>query len=385
MQIDSKLPHIGTTIFTVMSALAAEHGAVNLGQGFPDFDCDPRLVDAVERAMRAGHNQYPPMAGVLSLREAIAEKVEAMYGKTYDVATEITVTAGATQAIHTALAAIVRPGDEVIVFEPVYDSYEPCITMHGGQCVYARLSFPDYRPDWAAVRQLVTPRTRAIIINTPHNPTATKWSAEDLDALDTLVRDTNIVVISDEVYEHMVYDGGPHLSVSAHPSLAQRAFVISSFGKTYHVTGWKVAYCLAPGELMAEFRKAHQFVVFTVNTPAQIGIAEYMRFGTHRDLPAFYQAKRDYFLDVVRETPLQWLPCPSTYFVSARYGHLPAFAHMDEASFARHLTTTIGVACIPISAFYHDATDQRVVRFCFAKKEETLARAAERLQRLNVA
>jgi methionine transaminase len=382
MQIDSKFPDVGTTIFTVMSQLAAQHQAVNLGQGFPDFGCDPRLIDAVERAMRDGHNQYPPMAGLLALRESVAEKVQAMYRRSYDPASEVTITAGATQAIHTALAALVRAGDEVIVFEPVYDSYEPCIRMHGGRCVYARLAFPDYAPDWAQVRALITPKTRAIIINTPHNPTATRWMRADFDALAALVRDTKIVVISDEVYEHMVFDGIAHDSVAAHAELAERAFVISSFGKTYHVTGWKVAYCLAPVELMTEFRKAHQFVVFTVNTPMQLGLATYMREATHRELPAFYQAKRDFFLDAVRSSPLKWLACPSTYFVSASYAHIASLSHLDEHAFAVWLTKEIGVACIPTAAFYHDRLDQKVVRFCFAKQEATLSMAAQRLERL---
>jgi methionine aminotransferase len=377
--IESKFPNIGTTIFTTMSALAAEVGAVNLGQGFPDFGCDPRLPALVSDAMRAGHNQYPQMAGVPALREALALKVGSMYGKRYDPVTEITITAGATQAIHTTLAAIVRTGDEVIIFEPVFDSYEPGIRMHGGVPVYARLRFPDYRPDWQQLRSLITPRTRAVMINTPHNPTATCWQQEDFAQLAAILRGTDIVVISDEVYEHMVYDGLPHLSIARHAELAERAFVISSFGKTYHVTGWKIGYCMAPAPLMAEFRKAHQFVVFTVNSPAQYGIAAYMGFDTHIDLPAFYQAKRDVFLSAVASSRLRWLPCRGTYFVSAQYGHLPEYAHLGEAEFAVWLTKHIGVACIPTSAFFHDQHDDRVVRFCFAKKEETLMMAAQRL------
>ena len=255
--IKSKLPHVGTTIFTTMSMLAQEVGAVNLGQGFPDFNCDPRLLDMLDAAARAGLNQYPPMAGVLALRQAVAEKVSTLYGTAYDPVTEITITAGATQAIQTALTAIVHPGDDVIIFEPVYDSYDPVIRMNGGTPIYARLPFPDFRPDFTALRALITPKTRAIIINTPHNPTATLWSRDDLNELALILRDTNIVLISDEVYEHMVFDGVGHQSVTSIPELAERAFVISSFGKTYHVTGWKIAYCLAPSELMKEFRKAH--------------------------------------------------------------------------------------------------------------------------------
>ena len=379
---DSKLPNVGTTIFTTMSALAQETGAVNLGQGFPDFNCDTRLLDMMNEAMRAGFNQYPPMTGVPALREEIAKKVLALYGRQYNVTSEITVTAGATQAIQSALTAIVRPGDEVIIFEPVYDSYEPVIRLNGGIPVYATLAFPDYRPDWDAVRSLVTPRTRAIMINTPHNPSAMVWSKEDLAALDNLLRDTDIMLISDEVYEHMVYDGAKHLSAASLSGLAERAFVVSSFGKTYHVTGWKIGYCLAPKELMAEFRKTHQFVVFTVHTPSQHAIAKYMQLGTHNFLSDFYQAKRDLFLDKVSGSRFKWQASRGTYFVSASYAHLSEFAHLSEADFAMRLTREAGVACIPVSAFYHDAADHRVVRFCFAKKDETLATAAQRLLKL---
>jgi methionine aminotransferase len=375
----SKLPHVGTTIFTTMSALAQETGAVNLGQGFPDFACDPRLLDLMQAAMRAGLNQYPPMAGIPALREEIARKVSELYGRQYDVASEITVTAGATQAIQTALTAIVHPRDEVIIFEPVYDSYEPVIRLNGGVPVYARLAFPDYRPDWNAVRTLITPRTRAIMINTPHNPTATVWPREDLQALADLLRGTDIMLISDEVYEHMVYDGRKHLSAASFTDLAERAYVVSSFGKTYHVTGWKIAYCLAPKALMAEFRKAHQFVVFTVHTPSQHAIAQYMRHETHNVLSGFYQAKRDFFLDHLRLSRLQWQPSAGTYFVSACYAGLPEFNHLSEVEFSERLARNVGVACIPVSAFYHDAVDRQVVRFCFAKQEQTLATAAERL------
>ena len=375
----SKLPNVGTTIFTTMSALAQETGAVNLGQGFPDFECDPALLDMMNDAMRAGFNQYPPMAGIAALREQIANKVFDLYGRQYDVANEITITAGATQAIQTALTAIVHPGDEVIIFEPVYDSYEPVIRLNGGVPVFARLTFPDYRPDWNAVRAMITPKTRAIMINTPHNPTATVWSREDLQALADLLRGTDIMLISDEVYEHMVFDGAKHLSVASFADLAERAFVVSSFGKTYHVTGWKIAYCLAPKALMTEFRKAHQFVVFTVHAPSQHALANYMKLGTHNVLSDFYQAKRDFFLARVEAARFQWQPSYGTYFVSASYAHLTEFSALAEAEFAVMLTRKIGVACIPVSAFYHDATDHRVVRFCFAKKEQTLALAAERL------
>lgn len=377
----SKLPHVGTTIFTVMSQLALEHRAVNLGQGFPDFDCDPRLIESMNQAMREGLNQYPPMAGVPELREQVAQKVESLYQRRYDIATEVTITAGATQALQTAITTIVHPGDEVIIFEPVYDSYEPVIRLNGGVPVYARLRFPDYRPDWDEVRALISPRTRAIMINTPHNPTASVWPREDLQALADLLRDTDIVVISDEVYEHMVYDGATHQSAASFPGLAERAFIVSSFGKTYHVTGWKIAYCLAPKELMAEFRKVHQFVVFTVHTPSQHAIARYMQYGTHNELSAFYQVKRDFFLDRVSASRFTWHRSPGTYFVCASYAHIEEFNHYSEQEFARKMIVEAGVASIPMSAFYHGADDHRVVRFCFAKKEETLALAAERLDR----
>jgi methionine transaminase len=377
--INSKLPNVGTTIFTTMSQLASEVGAVNLGQGFPDFECDPALLALMENAMRAGNNQYPPMAGVMALREAIGDKVFTLYGREYDAAHEITVTAGATQAIHTALTAIVHPGDEVIIFEPVYDSYEPSIRMNGGVPIYARLTYPDYKPNWSEVAALITPRTRAILLNSPHNPTGTTLSRADLDALAALIKDTNIIVISDEVYEHMVFDDVLHQSVAAHPALSERAFVISSFGKTYHVTGWKIAYACAPRALMIEFRKAHQFIVFTVHTPSQYAIAEYMKAATHLTLPNFYQAKRDSFLELNAATPLKFLPCRATYFVVASYADLPQYADMREREFSLWLTREVGVACIPMSAFYHDELDNKLVRFCFAKKETTLQEAAHRL------
>ncbi len=385
MNIDSilsKLPHIGTTIFTSMSQLALDAGAVNLGQGFPDFECDPRLIAAMIDAMQAGHNQYPPMTGIPILREAVAKKVSELYAHHYDPSTEITITAGATQAIQTALTAIVHPGDEVIIFEPVYDSYEPVIRLNGGVAIYAKLRHPDYRPDWQEVRALINHKTRAIMINSPHNPTATLWHAEDMCELANVLHDTDIVLISDEVYEHMVFDGARHESVARYRELAERAFVISSFGKTYHVTGWKVAYCLAPKALMIEFRKAHQFIVFTVHTPSQYAIASYMQHTTHLQLSDFYQAKRDYFLAETATSKLNWLPSRGTYFVMASYAHLEAFQQVGDVDFAKHLTRMVGVACIPLSAFYHDAVDEKTVRFCFAKKETTLALAAKRLEQL---
>jgi len=379
--VDSKLPKVGTTIFAVMSKLAADCGAINLSQGFPDFQAEPALFDATWRAMREGRNQYPPMAGIPELRSAIAAKVAALYGVSYAVESEVTVTAGATQAIFTAIAAFVRSGDEVIVFEPVYDSYVPAIETVGGRAVYATLRFPDYRPDWAQVRSLLSPRTRMIIVNSPHNPTGSLLAAEDLAQLAELARGTEIVVLSDEVYEHIVFDGAAHQSVIGHPELAARSIVVSSFfGKTYHITGWKVGYVLAVGELMAEFRKVHQFNVFTVNTPCQWGIAEYMQDAArHLGLAGFYQAKRDFFRQQLEGSRFELLPCRGTYFQLARYG---AISDLPDCEFAHWLTRDAGVAVIPVSVFHHDGRDERVVRFCFAKQESTLVAAGERLRSL---
>ena len=379
----SRLPQVGTTIFTVMSALSQEHGAVNLGQGFPDFDCDPRLVDAVTRAMRAGHNQYPPMAGVAALREAIATKTEALYGHRYDPGSEITVTAGATQAILTAVLALVHPGDEVIVLEPCYDSYAPAIALAGGSVVRVPLVPGSFAPDFAAIGAALTPRTRAILVNTPHNPSATVWSADEMAQLADLLRPTDVIVIADEVYEHMVYDGAPHASVARHPELAARSLLISSFGKTFHVTGWKVGYACAPAALMAEFRKVHQFNVFTVNTPVQHALAEYLADPQpYLQLPAFYQAKRDRFRAGLAGTGLKLLPSTGSYFQCVDYAGLAAHRERGEEAFCRWLTTEVGVAAIPLSAFYAEGFEQRVVRFCYAKREATLDVACERLRRL---
>ncbi|HSB25285.1 MAG TPA: pyridoxal phosphate-dependent aminotransferase [Burkholderiaceae bacterium] len=376
----SRLPRVGTTIFTVMSALATQHGAVNLGQGFPDFDCDPSLLDAVNQAMRSGLNQYPPMAGVPVLREAIAGKIEALYGHRYDPGDEITITAGATQAILTAILASVHPGDEVIVLEPCYDSYAPNIELAGGRVVRVALAAGTFRPDFAAIDAAITRRTRAIIVNTPHNPSATVWSRADLDRLATLLRPTDVLLIADEVYEHMVFDGVAHASASSHPELAARAFVVSSFGKTYHVTGWKVGHVAAQRELTAEFRKVHQFNVFTVNTPVQHGLARYMADPRpYLELAAFYQRKRDLFRAGLARTRLRLLPSEGTYFQCVDYS---AISDRSEEDFCRWLTTDIGVAAIPLAAFYEDGRNQRLARFCFAKRDETLASALERLARL---
>ncbi len=376
----SRLPKVGTTIFTVMSALAAERGAVNLGQGFPDFEGDPALVDAVAQAMREGHNQYPPMAGVTALRDAVSAKILALYGRRYDPATEITITAGATQAIITAILAVVGPGDEVIVLEPNYDSYVPNIELAGGTVVRVALLPETFRPDFDAIAAAISPRTRAILVNTPHNPSATIWRAADLDRLAEILRPTDVLLIADEVYEHMLYDGERHASASTHPELAARALVVSSFGKTFHVTGWKIGTVAAPAPLTAEFRKVHQFNVFTVNTPMQYGLARYLADpAPYLDLPAFYQRKRDLFRAGLAATRLRLLPSEGSYFQVVDYS---AISDLGEADFCRWLTTEVGVAAIPLSAFYDDGRNQGLARFCYAKRDDTLQTALQRLARL---
>ena len=381
--LTSRLPAVGTTIFTVMSALAAEKNAVNLGQGFPDFDCDPKLVDAVTDAMQKGLNQYPPMPGVPVLREAVATKLAKLYGRSYNPATEITITAGATQAIITIILAIVHPGDEVIVLEPCYDSYVPNIELAGGVAVRVPLTPGTFRPDFDKIAAAITPRTRAILINSPHNPSATVWTDADMRRLQDMLAPTDVLLISDEVYEHMVFDadtGQQHQSAARYPALAARAFIVSSFGKTYHVTGWKVGYVAAPAALTAEFRKVHQFNVFTVNTPVQYALAAYMADDRpYLDLPAFYQRKRDLFRAGLATTRFKLLPSEGSYFQCV---DISAVSDLGEADFCKWLATDIGVAAIPLSAFYGNGFDQRVVRFCFAKKDETLRTALERLSTL---
>ena len=378
--IQTKLPAVGTTIFTVMSALATEHNAVNLGQGFPDFNCDPALVQAVTEAMQQGLNQYPPMPGIPALRDAVSAKIEALHARKYSAATEITITAGATQGIITAILAIVCPGDEVIVLEPCYDSYVPNIELAGGTAVRVPLTPLTFRPDFDKIAAAITPRTRAILINSPHNPSATVWSQADMLALQDLLAPTEVLLISDEVYEHMVFDGRQHESAARYPGLAARAFIVSSFGKTYHVTGWKVGTVVAPAPLMAEFRKVHQFNVFTVNTPVQHGLARYMADPTpYLELPAFYQRKRDLFRAGLAATKFKLLPSEGSYFQCV---DISAVSDLSEADFCQWLTKEIGVAAIPLSAFYGDGFDHRVVRFCFAKKDATLQAALERLARL---
>ena len=380
----SRLPNVGTTIFSVMSALATQHQAVNLGQGFPDFGCDPRLIDAVDAAMRQGHNQYPPMPGAAPLRQAIAAKIEALYGRAYNFESEITITAGATQAILTAILCCAGPGDEVIVLEPSYDSYVPNIELAGATAVRVPLTPGTFRPDFDKIAAALTPRTRAIVVNSPHNPSGTVWSAADMHKLDELLAPTDVLLISDEVYEHMVYAPLRHESVARYPGLAARAFIVSSFGKTYHVTGWKVGYVAAPAPLMAEFRKVHQFNVFTVNTPMQHGLAAYMQNpAPYLDLPAFYAAKRDLFRTGLAGTRFRLLPCEGTYFQTVSYADLavPERA-LPEAEFCQWLTREIGVAAIPLAAFYGNGFEQQTIRFCFAKQDDTLRAALDRLARL---
>ena len=382
--LESKLPQVGTTIFTVMSALAQESQAVNLGQGFPDFDCDPKLIDAVTDAMRRGQNQYPSMLVVPELRQAIAHKVQTLYGRSYDPVSEITVTAGATQAIINAVLAVVRPGDEVIVLEPCYDSYIPNIELAGGTVVRVPLNPGTFRPDLERIAAAITPRTRMLMINSPHNPSATVWTRAEMIRLQEILEPTQVILLSDEVYEHMVYAPLQHLSVASFPGLAERAFVISSFGKTYHVTGWKVAYCAAPASFTHEYRKVHQFNVFTVNTPVQYGLAAYMQDPQpYLQLSAFYQRKRDLFREGLQQTQFKLLPSEGSYFQCARIDSLGVpEKNLSESDFCQWLTREIGVAAIPMSAFYADGFDQRVIRFCFAKKDETLKLALQRLARL---
>jgi len=380
--IRTKLPKVGTTIFTVMSQLAAEHGAVNLGQGFPDFDVPQRLVDALAAAMRAGHNQYAPMKGIPALRQAIAEKTERVYGHLPDADAEITVTSGATEAIFNAVHAVVRAGEEVIVLDPAYDSYEPAIELAGAVAVHVPLDPATFAPDWQRVRDAVTPKTRMLIVNSPHNPSGAMFGAADMQAIAELLRDTGIFLLSDEVYEHIVFDGARHESALRWPELRERAFVVSSFGKTYHCTGWKLGYCIAPPALSAEFRKVHQYNVFCTFAPAQHAFAQMLREEPehYEQLGAFYQAKRDAFAAQLAATRLKCLPVPGGYFQLVDYS---AVSDLDDAAFCRWLTIEKGVAAIPLSPFYATPpVGQRLARLCFAKNDATLDAAIERLQTL---
>lgn len=375
--LTSRLPNVGTTIFSRMSRMAQESGAINLSQGYPDFNAEDVLFERVAHWMRAGHNQYAPMAGVPALCEAISRQVWDVYGTHYDPETEINVTVGATQALFTAVAAFVHPRDEVIVFEPSYDAYAPAVELQGGVVVRLQLAAPAYRPDWEAVAAAITPRTRMIIVNSPHNPTATVWDAEDAAALARLTRGSDIVVLSDEVYEHIVFDGARHESCARHSELAARSLVVSSFGKTYHVTGWKIGYVVAPRELMSEFRKVHQFNVFTVNTPMQLALADYMADASrHEGLARFYAGKRDFFRAALAGSRFELLPSCGTFFQLARFS---AISNESDTAFVEHLTRHHKVAAIPISAFFADRRDDSIIRFCFAKNEDTLAAACARL------
>ncbi|MBC3542079.1 pyridoxal phosphate-dependent aminotransferase [Rufibacter sediminis] len=380
IQIQSKLPSVSTTIFSTMSQLAQQYGAINLSQGFPDFDCPPELMDLVSEAMRAGFNQYAPSPGLPLLRQKISQKTQQLYGHSANPDTEITVTSGATEALFSAIAAVVQPGDEVLVLEPCYDSYVPAIELSGGVPVFVPLQFPGFRVDWQQVEAKLTQKTRLFIINSPHNPSGAVWQKEDLDALTTLTQQYPFLILSDEVYEHMVFDGQSHHSVLTVPALAERSFVVSSFGKTYHTTGWKVGYCIAPAALTTEFRKVHQYLTFSTATPLQHAIAAYLDNQEHYlTLPAFYQQKRDLFASLLQPSKFELLPCTGTYFQLARYRQI---SDLPDVEFSQWLTKEAGVAVIPISVFYHQNLDQGVIRFCFAKKEETLRAAAERLNQL---
>lgn len=378
--IKSKLPKTGTTIFSVMSALATEHGAINLAQGFPDFECSPKLVELVNHYMKAGFNQYAPMPGVMKLREKIAEKTQELYSATYNPETEITVTPGGTHALYAAISAFIGEGDEVIIIEPCYDSYLPAIQVNGGRAVFAELKYPTYKIDWDEVKKLVTYKTKMIIINTPHNPTGTTLSAQDMQRLEKIVKNSEIIVLSDEVYEHIIFDGVEHQSVARYPKLAERSIIVSSFGKTYHTTGWKMGYVLAPANLTTEFRKVHQFMCFSANTPVQYAIADFMEDkDAYLQLSNFYQEKRDYFQKLVKGSKFKLMPCLGSYFQMLDYSKI---TQEKDTDYAVRLTKDFKIASIPTSVFYHKNIDNHVLRFCFAKQNETLEKAAEKLHKI---
>lgn len=378
MQIQSKLPDVGTTIFTIMSKLASDHGAINLSQGFPDFNCDPHLLDLVFKYMKEGKNQYAPMSGVPILRERLAEKTKKVYGIDYDSESEVTIVSGATDAIYSAITAVVKTGDEVILLEPAYDSYAPGVILSGGVPIYVPLDLPDFSVNWEKVENSISEKTRLIMVNTPHNPSGYMWTKDDLNKLAQLIQNKNIYVISDEVYEHITFDGREHLSLMTHPILKERTFVCGSFGKTFHVTGWKIGYCLAPSEMTLEFRKVHQFVTFSTATPLQYALAEYLEDeSNYLSLSDFYQRKRDLFCAGIAETDFIFTPAQGSFFQQVSYGHLS-----DEADFdlAVRLTKEIGVASIPISVFFKNKEDHKILRFCFAKTDEVLNRSIEIIQ-----
>jgi len=373
--LSSKLPQTETSIFAVMSQLAAETKAINLSQGFPDFAISSELIKLVNKYMRKGFNQYAPMPGVLELRKAISQKIKSTYKVTYDPVSEVNITAGATQALYTAISCFIKEEDEVIIFEPAYDSYVPAIKLNGGTVKYSKLQAPDYTVDWEEVQKMVTGHTKMIIINTPHNPTGSILSSEDMENLERITQDSDIIILSDEVYEHLVFDKKKHESVCQYPGLAQRSFVIGSFGKSFHATGWKMGYCLAPENLMAEFRKVHQFVVFTCNTPVQYALAEFLEDKeNYMGLAQFYQDKRDYFIDLIKDSRFKFKPSLGTYFQLLEYS---AITDEKETDFAIRLTKDYGIAAIPVSVFYHKPEENQSLRFCFAKKEETLEKAAK--------
>lgn len=377
IKILSKQPDLQVTIFAVMSKLANDYQAINLSQGFPDFDCDPELIELVNKHMKLGSNQYAPMQGVMALREQLAEKIDTCYGAVYNPENEITVTAGATEALYAAITAVVHSGDEVIVFEPWYDAYVPAIEYNGGIPIYVKLKHPDYHIDWDEVKRAVTDKTRLIILNSPHNPTGSVLKEADIEQLKRLVRNTDIILLSDEVYEHIIFDNLIHYSLCRYPELAERSMVISSFGKTYHATGWKVGYCAAPKELMIEFQKVHQFLTYAVNTPVQFAYAEFLkRSELYQELGAFYQAKRNTFAGLIRNSRFKLLPCKGSYFQLLDYSNITDESEFD---FAVRLTKEFKVASVPTSAFYKQKDNNHVLRFCFAKKDQTLKQAAERL------
>lgn len=380
IHFNSKLPHAGTTIFTIMSKLAYDSGAINLSQGFPDYSCSPQLVKLVNDYMKRGNNQYAPMAGLPLLRERIAAKVNELHNADYNPDTEITVTAGGTQAIFTALAAVIRPNDEVIIFEPAYDSYGPTVKLLGGLVKSFEMSPPVYKIDWAIVKRMITSNTKMIILNSPNNPTGMVLDREDINHLIDITRNTDILILSDEVYEHLVFEGRQHLSMAQFPELRKRSFIAASFGKLYHNTGWKMGYCVAPDWLTQEFRKVHQYLVFSANTPVQYALADFMLDkDQYLELGTFFQQKRDYFAGLMKETRFDLLPCHGSYFQSATYSRI---SDEKDTDFAKRLTTEFGVASIPVSAFYNRGTDHGVLRFCFAKKQETLEKAVKRLTKV---
>ena len=377
MHLKSKLPKVGTTIFTVMSQLAVQYKAINLSQGFPDYECSPQLVELVNHYMKTGFNQYAPMTGLYSLRERIAEKQEKLHLAKYNPDTEITITAGGTQAIFASIACVIEAGDEVIIFEPAYDSYTPSVNLFGGIVRAVELNAPDYTINWQEVRQLVNEKTRMIIINSPNNPTSKTLAEEDMAELISITRDSNILIISDEVYEHLVYDEKKHLSVSHYPELMERSFITASFGKLLHTTGWKVGYCLAPEYLMKEFRKVHQFEVFSVNSAVQYAISDHLLDErNYLEISDFFQAKKDFFQNLMKETRFDLLPCHGSYFQSVQYSRI---SDEGDTELAKRIIREYGVASIPVSAFYQKGTDHKVLRFCFAKKHETLERAISKL------